>query len=107
MSGDMAEPGGQPKVRWDDSQAKRAHANECALSMNREQFVVSFGVAGAPQAGQDPVVEVTQRVAMTPRVAKQLAVFLDRVLREYEARYGDGQRPTPPPGQKGDSTGTV
>ena len=85
-------------VRWDDTNAKRARANECALSANREQFVVSFGVTGAPQAGEDAVVvDVTQRLAMTPAVAKQLAVLLDRVLREYESRYA----------RKGDSVGPV
>lgn len=104
----MAEKRGEAKVRWDDSHAKRAHANECALATSREQFVVSFGVVAAPQAGQDSaVVEVTQRIAMTPPVAKQLAVLLDRVLREYESRYGEGRRTAPPPGQKGDSIGTV
>ncbi len=97
-------------VRWDDSKARRAHANECTVSSNRAQFVVSFGVRQAAQAGQpDVLVEVTQRVTMRPDVAKQLAVFLDRVLRQYEARYGDGaQAAAPPPGRKGgDSVGPV
>jgi hypothetical protein len=99
---------GETKVRWDDSKARRAHANECAVSLGRDQFVVSFGVSQAPQAGQpDGLVEVTREVAMTPYVAKQLAVLLDRVLREYESRYGEGRRAGTPPARKGDSTGTV
>jgi hypothetical protein len=103
----MADQPSEPKVRWDDGRAKRSHANECALSASKTQFVVSFGIAGAPQTGQDRgVVEVIQRVAMTPRVAKQLAVLLDRVLREYESRHGSGQ-PPPSPGRKGDSVGPL
>ena len=102
----MAEdrPGtGGDKVRWDELKARRAHANECAVSSNRRQFVISFDVRQAPQAGQpDVLVEVTQRVTMTPYVAKQLAVFLDRVLQQYEARYGDGKQAAPTPsGRKG------
>ena len=108
------------RARWDDSRAKRSHANECAVSAGTGQFVVSFGISAVPQAGHDAVVvEVTQRVAMTPRVAKQLAVLLDRVLREYESRYGGGRagasdegreatgdRRTAP-GQRGDSVGPI
>lgn len=105
----MAEEPSRTKVRWDDSKARRAHANECAVSTSREQFVIAFGVSPAPQAGQEVVlVEVAQRVAMTPFVAKRLAVLLDRLLREYESRYGEGPRAAAPqPGQKGGSVGTV
>ena len=75
----------EERVRWDDSKARRGHANECAVALGRERIVVSFGVSQAPQAGQpDHLIEITREVAMTPYVAKQLAVLLDRVLREYE-----------------------
>lgn len=108
MSDGMAERRPGAGVRWDESRARRAHANECAVSASREQFVISFGVGQAPQPGQGvALVEVAQRVGMTPYVAKQLAVLLDRVLREYEARYGDGRGAAPGPGRKGDSDGTV
>ncbi len=98
----------ETKTRWNDANARRAHANECAVSAGRDRVVVSFGVSQAPQAGQeDLVVEVASEVAMRPHVAKQLAVLLDRVLRAYESRYGDGRGDAPRPDRKGDSPGSV
>jgi hypothetical protein len=96
------------KVRWDDSKARRAHANECNVSTSDGEFLLSFGVSQAsPGEGRDFVIALTQRIAMSPYVAKRLAVLLDRVLREHDARYGDGRRAPSTPAKKGDSRGPV
>lgn len=99
---------GASGVRWDDSRAKRAYANECSVSTSREEFVVSFGVKQASQAERDEVlIEVAQRVVMSPYVAKRLAVLLDRVVREHESRFGGSPRASTRAGKEGDSVGTV
>lgn len=80
---------GTPNVRWDDSKVKRAYANECNVSTRREEFILSFGVnQGLRTEEQEIVIQLGQRIIMSPRVAKRLAVLLGNVLREYESRFG-------------------
>jgi uncharacterized protein DUF3467 len=99
---------GEARVRWNDAKAGRARADECAVAVTRERVVVSFGVSQVPQAGQpDVIVEVAREVAMTPYVAKRLAVLLERVLREHRSRYGHIRGDAPPAGKKRDCRGTV
>ena len=96
------------KARWDDSKARRAHANECNVTTSVDEFLLSFGVSqSSPAEGQDFVIALGQRIVISPYVAKRLAVLLDRVLREHEARYGDARRSAPAPGKKGDARGPV
>lgn len=91
-------------ARWDDTKARKLHANECNVSTRGEEFVVSFGVGQAPAADDELVIELLQHLVMTPHVAKRLAVMLDGVLREHEARYGGGAAGH---AQKGGSAGPV
>src|SRR5574341_1007612 len=78
-----------PKIRWDDSNMKSAYANFCNVASTREEFVLLFGVNQAWQAGQAEIpIQLTDRIIMSPFVAKRLAVLLSNVLREYETRIG-------------------
>ncbi len=78
-----------PKIRWDDSNMKSAYANFCNVASTREEFVLIFGVNQAWQAGQPEIpIQLTDRIIMSPFVAKRLALLLTNVLREYETRFG-------------------
>lgn len=95
-------------ARWDDARAKRTYANECNVATGGDEFVVSFGVEQAPQAGgAGGGIEVTRRIVLTPHVAKRLAVLLDRVVREQESRFGGPAAPPASPGQERSTRGTV
>ncbi len=79
-----------PRVRWDDAQMKSAYANVCNVSSTREEVVLLFGMNQAWQRGQkEVVVQLTDRIILSPYAAKRLALLLNGVMREYEARFGE------------------
>ncbi len=78
-----------PKIRWDDTNMKSAYANFCNVASTREEFVFLFGVNQAWQAGQPEIpIQLSDRIIMSPFVAKRLALLLANVLREHESRFG-------------------
>jgi len=78
-----------PKIRWDDTNMKSSYANFCNVASTREEFVLLFGVNQAWQAGQPEIpIQLTDRIIMSPFVAKRMALLLDNVLKEYESRFG-------------------
>ena len=92
---------GASKVRWDDTKAKRTHANECNVATRDEEFILSFGVSRAAQPERNElVIDLGHRIVMTPHVVKRLAVLLHRLLAEYEARF-EAPRPPATPSAKG------
>jgi hypothetical protein len=84
------------KIRWDDSQMKSAYANVCNVSSTREEVVMMFGVNQAWQRGQaEVVIQLTDRIILSPFAAKRLSLLLQGVMREYETRFGE--LPVEPP----------
>ena len=78
-----------PKIRWDDTSMKSSYANVCNVASTGEEMVLLFGVNQAWQAGQSEIpIQLTDRIIMSPFVAKRLALLLGNVLREYEGRFG-------------------
>ena len=99
-------PGPQPKeggvsIRWDDSTMRSLYANVCHVTGTREEVVLLFGVNQTWNSAQrEVVVQLLDRVILSPFAAKRLNLLLTRVLREYESRYGQlpsegGDQPQP------------
>jgi len=87
------------KIRWDDSQMKSAYANVCNVSSTREEVVMMFGVNQAWQRGQaEVVIQLTDRIILSPFAAKRLSLLLHGVMREYETRFGELPVEPPRPG---------
>ena len=87
-TGEAAAPAG-PKIRWDDTNMKSSYANFCNVASTREEFVLLFGMNQAWQAGRAEIpIQLTDRIIMSPFVAKRLALLLTNVLREHETRFG-------------------
>ena len=83
-----ATPAG-PKIRWDDTNMKSSYANVCNVASTREEVVLLFGINQAWHSGQTEIpIQLTDRLILSPHVAKRLAVLLDNVLKEYESRFG-------------------
>ncbi|MDK9705254.1 MAG: DUF3467 domain-containing protein [Sulfuritalea sp.] len=77
------------KVVWDDSRMNTSYSNVCNVLGSREEITLLFGANQAWHSGQKEVkVLLSDRVVLNPYAAKRLAGLLDRVLKEYEARYG-------------------
>ena len=84
------------KIKWDDTHMKSAYANVCNVSSTREEVVLMFGVNQAWQRGQaEVVIQLTDRLILSPFAAKRLSLLLQGVMREYETRFGE--LPVEPP----------
>jgi hypothetical protein len=88
-TGSTPEAPAGPKIRWDDSQMQSSYANVCNVASTREEFVLLFGINQAWQAGQAEIpIQLTDRIIISPFVAKRLGLLLTNVLQEYENRFG-------------------
>jgi len=96
------EPG--PNIRWDDSTMRSAYANVCNVTGTREEVVLLFGVNQTwKDVTKEVVIQLLDRIILSPFAAKRLNMLLSRALKEYEGRYGhlsiepgDTSRPAEP-----------
>jgi hypothetical protein len=79
----------QMKVRWDNSNMRSAYANVCNVAGTREEIVFLFGMNQAFDVSQNEMsIQLSDRIVMSPFVAKRLAGLLNNVIKDYEAKYG-------------------
>ena len=68
---------------------KSSYANVCNVASTREEVVLLFGINQAWHSGQAEIpIQLTDRLILSPHVAKRLSILLDNVLKEYESRFG-------------------
>src|SRR3954462_11495290 len=78
------------KVVWDDSRMNTSYSNVCNVLGSREEITLLFGANQAWHSAQKEVkVMLSDRIVLNPYAAKRLSVLLERVLKEYETRYGE------------------
>lgn len=78
-----------PVVKFDDTGITNAYANVCNVSSSREEVVLVFGMNNAWEREASEVrVKLNSRVILSPFAAKRLAVLLNSVVQQYEARFG-------------------
>jgi hypothetical protein len=78
------------KVVWDSSKMNTSYSNVCNVLGSREEITLLFGANQAWHPGQKEVkVLLSERVVLNPYAAKRLSTLLDKVLKEYEARFGE------------------
>lgn len=79
----------QLKVRWDNSNMSSSYANVCNVAGTREEIVLLFGMNQSFNADQNEMtIQLSDRIVISPFVAKRLAGLLDAVIRDYESKYG-------------------
>ncbi len=79
----------QVKIRWDSSNMRSAYANVFNVAGTREEVVLLFGMNQAWDATQKELtVQLSDRLVLSPFVAKRLSIVLGNVIRDYELRYG-------------------
>jgi len=78
-----------PTVQFDVSNLQSSYANVCNVSSTREEVVLAFGVNNVWERGQANIqVQLTNRIVLNPHAAKRLAAVLNRVVAEYESKFG-------------------
>ena len=65
--------------RWVDTGARTAYANSCSLESSAEAVFAHFGMDE----------RLSQRIVISPAMAKRLAALLAKIVKDYEARYGE------------------
>jgi len=79
----------QMKVRWDNTNMQSAYSNVCNVSGTREEIVLFFGMNQNFNADQNEMtIQLSNRIVMSPFVAKRLAALLNNVVKDYETKYG-------------------
>jgi hypothetical protein len=92
----------QLKIRWDSSNMRSAYANVFNVAGTREEVVLLFGMNQTWDAIQKEVtVQLSDRIVLSPFVAKRLSLVLNNVIRDYETRFGklevESRQPTDAP----------
>jgi hypothetical protein len=86
-----------PTVQFDVSNLQNSYANVCNVSSTREEVVLAFGVNNVWERAQANIqVQLTNRIVLNPYAAKRLTAVLNRVVAEYESKFGtlkDDPRP--------------
>ena len=80
-----APTGEPPKVLWDDTRMRSTYANITDVRGSREEITILFGIEEARHIGQNEVrVQLSNKVVLSPFVAKKMAILLNRIVRNYE-----------------------
>lgn len=76
-------------VRWEVADVKATYANVCNVTSTREEVVIDFGVYH-PWERKSGVgmVQLTNRIVLSPYAIKRLGLMLNTLTQEYESRYG-------------------
>jgi hypothetical protein len=78
-----------PRVRWDTSNLKSSYSNVCNVTSTREEVVLNFGVNQAWEQGNtEMLIELSNRLILSPFAAKRLSVMLSNLVDEFEKRHG-------------------
>ncbi len=82
-----------PGVTWDDKKMETTYANVVNMSSTREEVSLFFGTNQTWnfQEQQSLTIELTNRIVLNPFAAKRLLILLNRIVGEYEKRYGPVQ----------------
>jgi hypothetical protein len=79
----------QLKIRWDSANMRSAYANVFNVAGTREEVVILFGMNQTWDANQQELtVQLSDRIVLSPFVAKRLSIVLNNVIRDYEAQHG-------------------
>lgn len=84
------QPRTAPTVKWNVEGLKSSYVNFANANSTREEVVLNFGL-NSTWDRMTPEVEIvlTHRVVMSPFAAKRLADLLNKLVGEYESRYGE------------------
>jgi len=79
----------QLKVRWENANVPSVYSNVCNVAGTREEIVLLFGMNQAFNATENEMtIQLSNRIVLSPFVAKRLALLLNNVVTDYESKYG-------------------
>lgn len=79
----------QQQMRLNTANLKSTYCNMCNANTTREEVVLNFGVNQNWDRGAGEMdVTLEHRIILSPFAAKRLVQMLDKLVAEYETRYG-------------------
>jgi hypothetical protein len=85
-----AEQQQMPKVKWDTAGLKSTYCNFVNATSTREEVVLNFGVnQNWDRMAGEVEIELGHRIILSPFAAKRLTDLLQKLMAEYENRYGE------------------
>lgn len=79
-----------PKVKWDTAGLKSTYCNFVNATSTREEVVLNFGVnQNWDRMAGEVEIELGHRIILSPFAAKRLTDLLQKLMAEYENRYGE------------------
>lgn len=77
------QPKAEQQLRLDETGADTVYSNFFLISTGIEEFFLSFGV----RASDPMLVKLTDRIVLSPKNFKRLAVAMSQSLKLYEERF--------------------
>lgn len=89
VTGDAPRAASAP-IKWETANLQSSYANFCNANSTREEVVLNFGVNKSWERGpkSELAIELNHRIVLSPFAAKRLAQLLEKLMKEYESRYG-------------------
>lgn len=82
-------PAAKPAITWNTAALHSSYANFCNANSTREEVVLNFGVNKAWDRTREAAeIELNHRIVLSPFAAKRLSQLMQKLIAEYEARYG-------------------
>jgi len=82
--------GEQQQIKLNTTNLKSSYCNMVNVTTTREEVVMNFGVNESWDRGAAEYdVRLEHRIVMSPFAAKRLAELLNKLMAEYESRYGE------------------
>lgn len=74
---------GAGKIIWQDKEMKSTYSNVCNVAKNNDEIMLLFGTSEAwNEVQREVVVNLTNRIIMTPATAKRLQEILNRMFEQ-------------------------
>lgn len=78
------------KVKWQTQGIKSTYCNFVNATSTREEVVINFGVnQNWDRMAGEVEIELAHRIVLSPFAAKRLTDLLQKLMGEYENRYGE------------------
>ena len=81
-------------LRWDTSELESHRCTLATTSATPEEIILNFGVKlGGDRPGEEAMLELLRRIALSPLTAKHLLATLQRLIAEHDARSPPSAKP--------------
>lgn len=78
-----------PRVKWNVDHLKSSYVNFANANSTQEEVVLNFGMNNNwDRSANEVEIELTHRIVMSPFAARRLADLMNKLVTQYESRYG-------------------